>query len=170
MRNPVKLAAAAAGVGLLCLSLAIGLSLQNWPAALLLLLGLAGVAGAAAFAVFTVVSKFRSTQYLMWTLQCDRAVREILAQPRYADPARLNRYEAKVYSQGGEDGVLQEIFRRIGSTNRVFCEFGASDGLQNNTVFLLNIGWSGLWIEGGTPAVERGTRRFGSYIRDGQLK
>lgn len=90
--------------------------------------------------------------------------------PRYSDGLRLNTHEAKVYSQGGEDGILQEIFRRIGTTNKVFCEFGASDGIQNNTVFLLNIGWSGLWIEGGEAAVRRATQRYASYIGSGKLK
>ena len=47
-----------------------------------------------------------------------------LAKPRHADPKRLVRYGFKVYSQCDEDGIIQEIFRRIGTTNRVFVEFG----------------------------------------------
>jgi hypothetical protein len=40
---------------------------------------------------------------------------ELLAQPRYADPKRLLRHGFKVYSQHDEDGIIQEIFRRIGT-------------------------------------------------------
>ena len=170
MRNPLVFTAAVMTVGIICFSIGLGLAVNSWVVAILLLAGLAGLAAGAANAARLVLAKFRSSQYLLWTLQCDRAVREILSQPRYADPLRLNRFETKVYSQGGEDGVLQEIFRRIGVVNRTFCEFGAADGLQNNTVFLLNLGWGGLWIEGGAPAVHRASRRFASYIKEGKLQ
>ena len=39
----------------------------------------------------------------------------------------------KVYSQNNEDGVIEEIFNYIGTTNKVYVEFGASDGQQCNT-------------------------------------
>ncbi len=67
--------------------------------------------------------------------------------PRYAEPKRLLRHSFQVCSQGGEDGIIQEIFRRIGTTNRVFCEFGVGDGAENNTSFLLSQGWNGFWID-----------------------
>src|SRR5947209_1771548 len=71
----------------------------------------------------------------------------LASDPKYADPRRLNRYEFKAFSQFGEDGVLQEIFHRIGTTNRQFVEFGVEAGLENNTAYLLWQGRSGLWIE-----------------------
>ena len=77
-------------------------------------------------------------------------VREILSQPKYQDPKRLNRSELKVCSQNGEDGIIAEIFRRIGTGNRHFVEFGASDGSENNTALLLRQGWTGLWMDANT--------------------
>jgi len=68
--------------------------------------------------------------------------------PRYADPLRLLRYEFQVSSQGGEDGIIREIFHRIGTTNKIFAEVGAGDGRENNTGFLLTQGWTGFWIDG----------------------
>src|SRR5262245_40537087 len=53
-----------------------------------------------------------------------------MEKPRNADAKRLLRYGFKVYSQNDEDGIIQEIFRRIGSSNRTFVEFGAGDGLE----------------------------------------
>lgn len=47
-----------------------------------------------------------------------------LAKPSNADPKRLLRYGFKVYSQSDEDGIIQEIFNRIGTSNRVFVEAG----------------------------------------------
>ncbi|HEU4333041.1 MAG TPA: hypothetical protein VFT32_00980 [Candidatus Eisenbacteria bacterium] len=72
---------------------------------------------------------------------------EAARHPRYGDPRRLVRYGHQVHSQGGVDGVLHEIFRRIGETDRVFAEIGVGDGTENNTAFLLARGWSGFWID-----------------------
>jgi len=66
----------------------------------------------------------------------------MMSQPKYQDTLRLARFEAKVFSQNGEDGIIAEIFRRIGTINRYFVDFGSSDGMENNTVFLLKQGWS----------------------------
>src|ERR1700740_3619408 len=70
----------------------------------------------------------------------------LLSLPRYADPRNLNRHEFQVFSQFGEDGIIAEIFRRVGTVNRTFLEIGIGDGLQNNTTFLLFQGWRGFWI------------------------
>ena len=60
--------------------------------------------------------------------------------------------ERKVFSQNGEDGLIDEIFKSIGVTNRVFVEIGVGDGLENNTLFLARQGWSGYWFSPGVPA------------------
>jgi hypothetical protein len=73
----------------------------------------------------------------MAKIQSEQLVQTILSQPRYRDPKKLNRFEFKMWSQNGEDGIIAEIFRRIGTTNRYFVEFGASSGDENNTAFLL---------------------------------
>ena len=54
----------------------------------------------------------------------------------------------KIYSQTDEDGILQEIFSRIGTESKVFVEFGCGDGRENNTHALLLDGWRGLWVDG----------------------
>ena len=67
---------------------------------------------------------------------------------KYQQPGSLIPFGYKIYSQNEEDGILREIFNRIGTTNKIFVEFGVGDGLENNTVTLLFDGWQGLWIEG----------------------
>jgi hypothetical protein len=68
--------------------------------------------------------------------------------PRYGDPRRLLRYQSQVCSQNGEDGIIHEIFLRVGITNRIFAEVGVGTGSENNTAFLLSQGWNGFWIDG----------------------
>jgi hypothetical protein len=81
----------------------------------------------------------------------DFAIRE---HPRYSDPRRLFLYEHPVCSQHGEDGVIREIFRRVGTTDRTFAEVGVGDGKENNTVFLLAQGWKGFWFDGSPQFLE----------------
>ena len=102
-------------------------------------------------------------------LESARMVRAILSRPKYEDRKKLNRYEYKVLSQNGEDGILAEIFRRIGTTNRYFVEFGAASGSENNTVLLLRQGWSGFWMDGDPVEVNAAKTRFRPEIEGNRL-
>jgi hypothetical protein len=72
----------------------------------------------------------------------------LLNSERHQQPKRLTRFGFKAYSQNDEDGIIQEIFNRIGVKHRSFIEFGCGHGLENNTTYLLLQGWSGLWMDG----------------------
>jgi len=57
--------------------------------------------------------------------------------------------EFKVFSQWGEDGLIQFLLRYVNIDNSVFVEFGVENYLESNTRFLLiNNNWSGLVIDG----------------------
>ena len=92
-----------------------------------------------------------------------------LATPRYANPKRLLRYGFKVYSQSDEDGIIQEIFNRVGTRNRIFVEFGVESGIECNSVKLLVEGWRGLWLDGGTKHVAQIRTHFRTFIDDRRL-
>jgi hypothetical protein len=55
-----------------------------------------------------------------------------------------------VTSQWGEDGILEEIFRRIGTRNRIAIELGAGDGktLSNTWNLWKHQGWRAVLLEG----------------------
>jgi len=53
----------------------------------------------------------------------------------------------KVYSQNDEDGIIDSIFKDIDTTNKLFCEIGVGDCIENNTHYLVLKGWSGIWID-----------------------
>lgn len=63
--------------------------------------------------------------------------------------------EFKVFSQWGEDGILQSIINNIQISNKVFVEFGVETYTESNTRFLLfNNNWSGLVIDGSIKNVD----------------
>lgn len=64
-----------------------------------------------------------------------------------SDPKRLEPFGFKVYSQNDEDGIIQEICRRLDIAAGTFCEIGVENGLECNSLYLLHKGWTGCWIE-----------------------
>ena len=61
----------------------------------------------------------------------------------------LQDHASNTHSQNGEDGILREIFRRLGVSQGYFTEFGAWDGQHLSNCFaLFEEGWSGCYIEG----------------------
>ena len=64
---------------------------------------------------------------------------------------KINENEKKVYSQNGEDGIIDYIFSNIGITNKFSVEFGVGDGFESNTAYLLEKkNWSGLMMDYGS--------------------
>jgi hypothetical protein len=97
------------------------------------------------------------------------ALRELAGRYREKlvwEPPDLTAHELRVFSQNGEDGVLAEIFTRIGVTTGTFAEFGVGDGSEGNTVFLAQVlGWSGMYAEADATHYERLARRFAATPR-----
>ena len=73
-----------------------------------------------------LISKFSSiidlnkkTNVAFLKSQYDRLVDEA----KNKDTRIISSFGFKVYSQFDEDGIIEEIFKRIGTTNKVFIEF-----------------------------------------------
>jgi hypothetical protein len=61
----------------------------------------------------------------------------------------LKEVEFKVFSQWGDDGIIQYLVDKIDIPHKVFVEFGVQDYTESNTRFLLqNDNWSGLVLDG----------------------
>lgn len=93
-----------------------------------------------------------------------------LSHPRFSSPLRLEPFGRKIFSQGDEDGIIAEIFRRIGATSRVFVEIAAGNGRENCSAFLLSQGWRGLWVECDDANVRSIQERWPNEIATGQLQ
>ncbi len=100
----------------------------------------------------------------------EQYIKALLSETRYQDDRTLSRCGFKVYSQNDEDGIIHEIFARIGPGSKTFVEFGVEDGLQNNTLKLLLDGWRGLWIEGSKDDVARIQKTFRDVIDQNRLQ
>lgn len=111
-------------------------------------------------------SRTRDMHQLLARQEIDR----ILASERFADPRRLERFGFKAYSQSDEDGIIQEIFRRIGPGGRTFFESGVGYGLENNTVYLLHSGWTGTWIDANPEAAKWIRHDIAPALGKGQLR
>ncbi|CAD72673.1 MAG TPA: hypothetical protein DDX19_22655 [Rhodopirellula baltica] len=74
-----------------------------------------------------------------------------LNEHRLGPDAPLAKAEFKVFSQYGDDGIIQHLIHHINLPRRhqVFVEFGVEDYQESNTRFLLvNDNWRGLIIDG----------------------
>ena len=67
----------------------------------------------------------------------------------------FNDYEFQVYSQWGEDGLIQYLIDTIIIERPIFVEFGVENYKESNTRFLLvNNNWSGLVIDGSLDNIQ----------------
>ena len=103
-------------------------------------------------------------------LEQESAVESLKAQPRYDDPRCLTRHEGQFFSQNGEDGIIAEIFRRVGIKDRTFVEIGLGNGLESNTAFLLQQNWKGWWIEANETGCKEASKTFCSATESQQLR
>lgn len=63
--------------------------------------------------------------------------------------------EFKVFSQAGDDGIIQYLINKIDIRTKTFIEFGVEDYVESNTRFLLrNDNWQGLVIDGSSRAID----------------
>lgn len=76
----------------------------------------------------------------------------------------LTAFARNDYSQFGEDGVLESIFQRIGTSNKWCLECGAADGLFfSNTRRLIELGWTGVLVEADAARCARLTKNSEPY-------
>ena len=64
--------------------------------------------------------------------------------------------EFSIFSQWGDDGIIQWLLRHIDFPNHTFIEFGVEDYRESNTRFLMmNNNWSGLVMDGSKRNINR---------------
>jgi hypothetical protein len=78
-----------------------------------------------------------------------------------------HRFCKNIYSQNGEDGILEKILSELRIYRGTFCEFGASDGLFSSNTFnlLKNHGFSGIAIEADPQLYAKCVQHYASFSR-----
>jgi hypothetical protein len=81
--------------------------------------------------------------------------RQLRASALTNERTKLSDHEYRVFSQWGEDGIIQFLLRHIPVEHRTFVEFGVGDYTEANTRFLLvNNNWTGLVIDSSAENIE----------------
>jgi len=63
-------------------------------------------------------------------------------------PVNFNDFEFKIFSQWGDDGLIQYLIKNITIENKIFIEFGVGDYSESNTRFLMmNNNWKGFVMD-----------------------
>lgn len=103
------------------------------------------------------------------SLLCELVELQLLQNAKYHLPHALMPFRQKIFSQYGQDGLLAEIFRRIGEGGGRFVEIGTTP-TANNTSLLLLKGWRGLWADASLATDEHLPRSIQMLLREGKLK
>jgi hypothetical protein len=83
------------------------------------------------------------------------AVGRIERRQTARNDADIDQREFRVFSQWGEDGIIQYLIRNVPIGRRTFVEFGVENYVESNTRFLLtNNYWSGLVIDGSARNID----------------
>lgn len=67
---------------------------------------------------------------------------------------RLGDYEYSLYSQNGEDGIIDYLFSQIGVSSKLFLEFGFGVIENNSLRLILKNGWGGVLMDGSGASVK----------------
>jgi hypothetical protein len=96
-----------------------------------------------------IIEKDRQTELL--------ALGKLLSNQQYSIKSRnINDYEFKIYSQWGDDGIIQYLIKNLVIKNKYFIEFGVDDFSESNCRFLMmNSNWSGFVMDGSTDRIEK---------------
>ena len=75
---------------------------------------------------------------------------------------QLTDHEYSIFSQNGEDGIIAFLSGGLTGCRRRFLEIGTSDGAENNSMYLLKRGWSGLGLDMDEGNIKRYVQRLGN--------
>ena len=93
------------------------------------------------------LDRYLSLPYKITRIQ--EALGRIEQRQTLQDSNSLSNAEFRVFSQWGEDGIIQFLINKVSINKKIFVEFGVEDYQEANTRFLLtNNQWSGLVIDG----------------------
>lgn len=93
-------------------------------------------------------------------------IKNLIKDERFSNEKNLIKNGYKIFSQQDEDGIIDEIFKRIGCNSKKFVEIGLETGVECNTTNLLFQNWSGLWIEANQSNENEIKKNFSNFLQN----
>jgi hypothetical protein len=76
-----------------------------------------------------------------------------------------------IFTKNNEDGILLNIFTKIGTTNKYFIDIGSNDCINSNCANLsFHHNWSGTFIDGNSNILKRGKYIYQQYFESNANK
>jgi len=74
--------------------------------------------------------------------------------------------QLNIFTKANEDGILLNIFTKIGTTNKLFIDIGSNDCINSNCANLaFHHNWSGTFIDGNYKILNRGKYIYQKYFK-----
>lgn len=74
--------------------------------------------------------------------------------------------QLNIFTKANEDGILLDIFTKIGTTNKLFVDVGSNDCVNSNCANLaFHHNWSGTFIDGNSKILNRGKYIYQHYFK-----
>jgi hypothetical protein len=94
----------------------------------------------------------------------------ILSNKKFVDTldnsSNFSKQQLNIFTIAHEDGLLLNIFTKIGITNKYFIDIGSNDCINSNCANLaFHQNWSGLFIDGNSKILKRGKYIYQSHFK-----
>lgn len=105
--------------------------------------------------ILNINARFQSVNEELDEIKINQGI--LLSALNESRPAKdLAAHEFKVFSQWGEDGIIQHLVKTVEIKHRTFIEFGVEDFSESNCRFLLmKDNWQGFVIDGAKKNIDR---------------
>lgn len=95
--------------------------------------------------IYRIIQKFFKINILLKQLNEIKILNGLnILDQKKIDGSDINKHELKIFSQFGEDGIIDFLIKKIETKSKNFIEFGVEDYNESNTKFLLEArNWAG---------------------------
>jgi hypothetical protein len=114
-----------------------------------------------------IIKRLARIEKLLKQVHREQQILPALARRQFLDGAdlppitELRSHRFGLLSQNEEDGLILELFKRVGVTDRRFTEIGCGFNGGNSGFLLSECGWSGLMGDGRNACVKKVTLKYG---------
>ncbi len=116
--------------------------------------------------------KYLIKKFLWKLVFYDKIYGDALAQnkiylSKLDETVSFSKEKLNIFTSADEDGILMNIFKKIGTTDKTFVDIGSNDCINSNCANLaFHHDWKGTFIDGNKAILERGRYIYNKYFAD----